>query len=148
MSESLRFPFMHQALHMAQRAFRRQEIPVGAVIVHKDRILAYGHNYVESWKQPLAHAEILCVLQAQKRLKSKYLSECALYVTLQPCALCQQILTMVRIPYVYFGAYDTSLPVPCLDMIGGIHEHQCAALLNRFFQNRRADGVHSGDPFH
>lgn len=129
---------MEVALALAEKAFRCKEVPVGAVVVYQGMILSRAHNKVESWKTPLAHAEILAVLQGQKKLGSPYLPQCQLYVTLQPCALCLEALRLCRIGRLYFGAYDLSTPFsPALEAIGGIQEQACQKLLLDFFIARR-----------
>ena len=129
---------MQVAVRLAQRGARHGEVPVGAVAVYEGRIIARAHNLVQRWQQPLAHAEALCVLQAQKRLHSKYLSGVSVYSTLQPCALCWQILVAARVQSLYFGAYDTSAPDQGWPtVVGGVQETACAHLLHTFFQMRR-----------
>lgn len=131
------WPMIH-ALRLAHIARDKGEIPVGAVLVHDNKIISWGYNRIEYWKNPLAHAEIICIVQGQKKQKSKYLSDCALYVTLQPCALCREALMIARIGQVYCGAYDTSLPLHWpIHWVTGIHEQACQALLHDFFKPKR-----------
>ena len=129
---------MQRALWLARRAFRHKEVPVGAVIVFEGKVIARAHNKGEAWKSPLAHAEILALIQAQKKMGSKYLTGCDLYVTLQPCAFCFHGLALARIKRVYFGAYE-SPPFfhPSVEMIGGVAESECQHLLKDFFQKMR-----------
>lgn len=130
---------MKEALKMAHRAFRCQEVPVGAVIVHQEKIIARAHNLSEHWSNPLAHAEFLVVLQAQKKLSSPYLEECSLYVTLEPCHFCMSALNLVRLGKLYFGAYQkVAFNAYSFDAIGGICESACQALLTTFFQQKRS----------
>ncbi len=129
---------MNVAIQMAKKAMSNGEVPVGAVLVCSDRIIAQAHNRMNALGTPLAHAEILVVIQGMKKLRSKYLQQCHLYVTLQPCAFCTQALILSRIGRVYFGAYDTSLALgENFDSIGGIQEQSCQTLLKQFFQRQR-----------
>ena len=134
-----RFWPMEHARRAACRAGRLDEVPVGAVLVHNNHILSISHNRMKAWGNPLAHAEILVLWQGMKRLHTPYLSDCTLYVTLQPCSLCYEAMDKVRIGQLIFGAYDTS---PCpqkrsFDIIGGVHEQSCSALLHSFFHPKR-----------
>ncbi len=129
---------MGMALIMAEKAMRCGEVPVGAVLVQDNRIIARAHNQMNGLTNPMAHAEILVLVQAMAVLSSKYLTDCHLYVTLQPCAFCVQALILARIGRVYFGAYDTSLPVPeSFERIGGICEQRCQSILHQFFHEKR-----------
>lgn len=130
--------WMAQALALARRAYKKGEVPVGALVVRDRRIIARAHNLVEKWQNPLAHAEMLTLLQAQKVLKSKYLVECDFYVTLQPCPMCARALFLVRPRTVYFGAYETRSPAPSQDLfIGGLYDEECSLLLQKFFKEKR-----------
>ena len=125
---------MGEALIMAEKAMQCEEVPVGAVLVQDNRIIARAHNQMNGLKNPMAHAEVLVLIQAMAVLSSKYLTDCHLYVTLQPCAFCVQALILARIGRVYFGAYDTSLPAPeSIERIGGICEQHCQSILHQFF---------------
>lgn len=128
---------MHMALHRARRAHRVGEVPVGAVIVQQGRIIASNHNHVERWQSPLAHAEMLVILMAQRRLRSKYLDQCSMYVTLQPCPMCAHALSLARLKRVYFGAYETGHPFGGPEWIGGVLETSCHQLLTTFFSEKR-----------
>jgi tRNA(adenine34) deaminase len=143
--------WMTEALKEAQTAFDHQEVPVGCVIVSQDHIIAKTHNLVETMRDPLAHAEILAIQAATRLLKTPYLTDCDLYVTLEPCTLCAAAISFARLRRLYFGAYDSKgggvdhgarfyQQPTCLhkvDWYGGIHEKACADLLKRFFKNRR-----------
>ncbi len=129
---------MITAIEMAEKAMRNGEVPVGAVLVYEDRIIARAYNRMNDLGTPLAHAEILVLMQGMKKLHTKYLQQCHLYVTLQPCAFCTQALILSRIGRVYFGAYDTSSTLgENFDSIGGIHEQSCQDLLKQFFHQQR-----------
>jgi tRNA(Arg) A34 adenosine deaminase TadA len=137
-SQALDGAAMAIAIGLAHRAHRMGEVPVGAVALYQGRLVARAHNLVERWQQPLAHAEALCVLQAQKRLGRKYLHDVSLYSTLQPCAACWEILVASRLQRLVFGAYDTSRPIglaPCV--VGGLCQTQCAQPLQTFFAGHR-----------
>jgi tRNA(adenine34) deaminase len=140
-------PWMEMAILLAQRAEKRGEVPVAGVLVHGNHCIARAHNQVKRFGTPLAHAEMLLILMGQKRLKSSYLSECDLYVTLEPCALCFAALSMARIRRIYFGAYATratlgnastlARPFSTPEVMGGFHEKRCASLLHAFFKPKR-----------
>ncbi len=129
---------MKGALIMAEKAMRLGEVPVGAVLVQGNRIIARAHNQMNGLTNPMAHAELLVLVQAMTVLSSKYLTDCHLYVTLQPCAFCIQALILARIGRVYFGAYDTSVPPSeSFESIGGISEQRCQSILHQFFHDKR-----------
>lgn len=144
-------PYMQMAIEAALEAGRIGEVPVGAVLVRDDQVIAESGNWVEEFKDPTAHAEMLVIRQACDMLDSKYLSDCDLYVTLEPCAMCAQAISYARIRRLYFGAFDpkgggvengarifnqpTCHHKP--EIYGGIAEHQCAEILKEFFRQRR-----------
>jgi tRNA(adenine34) deaminase len=130
---------MNMAIRMAERAVQYGEVPVGAVLMWGQRVIARAHNRMNAMGSPLAHAEMLVLVQGMKKLSTKYLSDCQLYVTLQPCAFCTQGLILARIGRVYFGAYDTSLPIAQnFESIGGVQERMCQGILWDFFRGQRA----------
>src|SRR4030042_3541239 len=98
--------FMQEALKEAQKAFQENEVPVGAVIVYKGKIIARGYNQVERLKDPTAHAEMLALTSAANLLKTKWLNDASLYVTIEPCSMCAGALVLARIKNLYFGAKD------------------------------------------
>ena len=143
---------MLAALEQARQAALAGEVPVGAVLTGPDgAILAAAHNLVETARDPTAHAEVLAIRAAAAALGSPRLVDCDLYVTLEPCAMCAQAISLARIRRLYFGAYDpkgggvehgarvfshpTCHHAP--EVYGGLHEGQAAALLRRFFESRR-----------
>jgi tRNA(adenine34) deaminase len=129
---------MDIALGMAQRALRCGEVPVGAVLVLDQCVVARSHNRMMALGLPFAHAEMIVLIHGMKKLGTRYLSNCHLYVTLEPCALCMQALILARIGRVYFGAYDTSITLQAgFESIGGVQERACAGILNAFFHNQR-----------
>jgi len=144
--------YMQQALKEAEIAFGEDEVPVGAVIVHKDKIIARGHNQVERLKDPTAHAEIIAITSAANFLGTKWLNEACLYVTIEPCSMCAGALVLARVKHLYFGAADPKTGA-CgsvtnivnhgklnhrVKVSGGIMEKDCGGLLTEFFKKKRA----------
>ncbi|MBI5024145.1 MAG: tRNA adenosine(34) deaminase TadA [Candidatus Omnitrophica bacterium] len=143
--------FMREALKQARIAADNDEVPVGAVIVHENKIIARAHNQVETLKDPTAHAEMIAITQASASLESKWLLECALYVTLEPCSMCAGALVLARIRRICFGAADpkTGACGSVLDIAGheplnhhpevqgGILEEECGRLVSGFFRRKR-----------
>ncbi|MCA8928226.1 MAG: nucleoside deaminase [Alphaproteobacteria bacterium] len=142
---------MRLALAEARAAAAAGEVPVGAVLVCGDRVLARAHNRVECDHDPTAHAEILAIRAAAHDLGTPRLEDCDLYVTLEPCAMCAQALSLARIRRLYFGAYDPKgggvehgarvfARTTCHhrpEVYGGVAEAEAAELLRRFFAERR-----------
>jgi len=139
--------FMQQALVQAQAAFDSGEVPVGAVIVCDNRIIARAHNQTEQLTDVTAHAEILALTAASNHLGSKYLPDCTLFVTLEPCVMCAGALAWAQIGRVVFGASDEKrgfmqfggkiLLHPKTKLELGIMEAACGALMTSFFRNKR-----------
>jgi tRNA(adenine34) deaminase len=139
--------FMRQALVQAQRAFDMDEVPVGAVLVMHDKIIAKAHNQVQLLKDVTAHAEILAITSACENLQAKYLPEATLYVTVEPCLMCAGALYWNKIGQVVFGAYDEKNSYrrvteknpfhPSTTLVGGILLEECAALMQAFFKAKR-----------
>lgn len=138
--------FMRQALQEAQEAFDLGEVPVGAIITARDRIIARAHNLTEQLTDVTAHAEMQAFTAAAQSIGGKYLAECTLYVTLEPCFMCAGAAFWTQIGRIVFGAADPKRgfqllkhPVlhPRTTLIGGVLEKECADLLLRFFQERR-----------
>ncbi len=143
--------FMREALKQARIAADCDEVPVGAVIVHEGKIIARAHNQVETLKDPTAHAEMIAITQATASLGSKWLPECALYVTLEPCSMCAGALVLARVRRVCFGAADPKtgacgsvLDIPAHEplnhhpeVLGGICEDECGRLVSGFFREKR-----------
>lgn len=98
--------YMQQALKQAEYAKAEDEVPIGAVIVYKEKIIAKSYNQVEKLRDPTAHAEMLAITQAANYLQSKWLKDCKLYVTVEPCSMCVGALVLARIKEVIFGAND------------------------------------------
>lgn len=138
--------FMAEALVMAQRAFDENEIPVGAVICSGETIIARTHNQTELLHDATAHAEILAITAASEYLGAKYLRECTLYVTLEPCVMCAGALFWTQIGRVVYGAGDekrgfsrigTNLLHPKTQLTSGIFAQESAELLTKFFGRLR-----------
>lgn len=148
---SLRINWMAEALQQARKACQSQEVPVGAVIVHEQKIIAVAHNLVGTTHDPTAHAEILVLRQASQILRTSYLTDCDLYVTLEPCAMCAQAMAFARIRRLFFGAYDPKggaiehgprlfAQATCHhhpEITGGLHADECQKLLKDFFRQLR-----------
>ncbi|MCI5048860.1 MAG: nucleoside deaminase [Rickettsiales bacterium] len=142
---------MDAALEQARLAANAAEVPVGAVIVKDNQIIAAAHNLVEHDHDVSAHAEILAIRAASKVLASPRLIDCDLYVTLEPCPMCAQAISFARIRRLYFGAYDPkgggvehgprifqqSSCHHAPEVIGGLQEQPCGELLKSFFEARR-----------
>ena len=138
--------FMQQALREAQTAFDEGEIPVGAVIVGNGTILARAHNNTERLQDVTAHAEMLAFTAAANMLGAKYLTDCTLYVTLEPCPMCAGAAGWTQIGRIVYGASDPKRGFSRLgrDMLhpkttveGGLLKEECEALLKSFFQQKR-----------
>ncbi|MBN8682026.1 MAG: nucleoside deaminase [Chitinophagales bacterium] len=140
--------YMQQALKEAQKAFEAGEVPVGAVVVCDNRIIARGHNQTEQLTDVTAHAEIIALTAASAYLGSKYLPDCTLFVTLEPCVMCAGALAWAQFGRIVYGASDDKRgfmlhggkgilhPKTKLEM--GIMEDECADLLKLFFKARRS----------
>ncbi|MEM9022498.1 MAG: nucleoside deaminase [Bacteroidota bacterium] len=138
--------FMRQALLEAEKAFEAQEVPVGAVIVCENRIVARAHNLTERLNDVTAHAEMQAITAAAETLGGKYLRHCTLFVTLEPCVMCAGANYWAQMQRIVFGAYDSKrgyqrqgpqLLHPKTQVVGGIMQAECSALLTEFFQARR-----------
>ncbi len=142
--------FMSAAIDMAKKAARKDEVPVGAVIVRNNKIIAKACNLRENKKNPLAHAELLAINKAAKRMKGWRLLGCTLYVTLEPCSMCAGAIINARVEEVVFGAYDPkggamgslyNLAEGKLNhmprITGGILRDECALLLTTYFKSKR-----------
>ena len=137
--------FMKRALQEAQQAYDLGEVPIGAVIVCKDQIIARGHNLTETLNDVTAHAEMQAFTSASDYLGGKYLKDCTLYVTIEPCQMCAGASYWTQIGKIVFGARDvqrgcitlkTTLH-PKTKMTGGVLEEDCGKLLSRFFVEKR-----------
>jgi tRNA(adenine34) deaminase len=138
--------YMKAALEEARKALDKQEIPVGAVVVCRDTIIARAHNLTETLKDPTAHAEMQAITAASNWLGGKYLSGCTIYVTLEPCAMCAGAIGWSQASGLVYGASDekkgyTKIKGQLLHLktrvTPGIMEKECSDLLIRFFKSRR-----------
>jgi len=146
--------WMRRALDQARQAFEEGEVPVGAVIVHQDRVIAEAHNQREALNDPTAHAEMIALTQAAGSLGSWRLLDCTLYVTLEPCPMCAGAIVQARLPVVIYGAADPKAGAcetlyrittdPRLNhqalVLGGVLADECRSLLHEFFARQRAQG--------
>ncbi|MFY7943778.1 MAG: nucleoside deaminase [Crocinitomicaceae bacterium] len=137
--------FMRQALIEARHASSLNEVPVGAVIVCKNQIIARGHNLTETLTDVTAHAEIQAITAASQYLGAKYLKNCTLYVTLEPCCMCAGALYWSQIEKIVYGARDErgagkhekSLYHPSTLVVNGILQEECSLLIKDFFASKR-----------
>lgn len=138
--------YMKQALEEARKAEAKDEIPVGAVIVCKDRIIARAHNLTEMLTDVTAHAEMQAITAAAEYLGGKYLTDCTLYVTVEPCIMCAGALGWSQISRVVFGAADEKRGYrrfapealhPRCEVTSGVMEEECAQLMKDFFRRKR-----------
>ena len=136
---------MRQALLQAKRAFDEDEVPVGAVIVMNDQVIAKGYNQVQLLKDVTAHAEILALTSAYSSMGAKYLPEATLYVTLEPCMMCAGALYWGKVSRIVYGASDEkngyqkiAQPFgPKIEIVGGVLAAECSWLIKNFFKNKR-----------
>jgi tRNA(adenine34) deaminase len=147
--------FMREALRQAQKAHAAEEVPVGAVVVREGKIIARAHNQVELLKDATAHAEMLALTQAEAAIGDWRLTDCDLYVTKEPCAMCAGALVHTRVRRVIFGCADPSagaagsmmnlLQIQSLNhrcqITSGVLQRECAALLQDFFRKRREEAA-------
>ncbi len=143
--------FMQEAVKQARMALEKDEVPIGAVIVHDGRIIARAHNQVETLKDPTAHAEMIAITQAASSLSSKWLLDCRLYVTIEPCSMCAGALVLARIKEIHFGAKDpkagacgsiinlTQHPLlnHKIDIYSNVLEDECRFIIQNFFSKKR-----------
>jgi tRNA(adenine34) deaminase len=137
--------FMQQAIKLAEQALEQDEVPVGAVIVSGQHIIARSHNLVELLHDPTAHAEMQAITAACNHFGSKYLTECTIYVTLEPCTMCATAIFWAQIGRLVYGASDPKLGFsrherilhPKTEVLSGVEADKCAALLKDFFKGKR-----------
>ncbi len=142
--------FMHLALEQAELAKNMGEVPIGAVLVRGEEVIASAHNLCETLNDPTAHAELLAIREATKKIGKRALADCELYVTVEPCAMCAGAIINARLKKAVFGAHEerTGCMGSVLDIsdgyfinsvraYGGILETECAALMSDFFENKR-----------
>ena len=137
---------MKAAFAEAKKAFDADEVPIGAVIVCDNQIIARAHNMTEKLNDVTAHAEMIAFTSASNYLNSKYLNECTLYVTIEPCLMCAGASYWTQLSKIVFGAYDEKrgyskckgiILHPKTKIVSGVMEKECAALIKEYFKNKR-----------
>ncbi len=138
--------YMRLALLEAQKALESDEVPIGAVVVCNGKVIGRGHNQTELLNDVTAHAEVLAITAASNYLGSKYLKDCSIYISLEPCVMCAGALAWTQISNVVFGAYDTKrgftkfskeILHPKTKLVGGVLADKCGQILKEFFQKKR-----------
>ncbi len=138
--------YMREALREARLAADAGEIPIGAVVVWKGRIIGRGHNQTERLHDTTAHAEMLAITSATETMGGKYLTDCTLYVTVEPCPMCASALAWAQVGRIVYGAPDQrrgyslfspSLLHPRTEAVGGILQEECVQLMLDFFRDKR-----------
>ena len=150
----LKYPnsvMMQKALELARKAYLIQEVPIGAIIVLKGRVIAQAYNQKENLQDPTAHAEMIAIKKASHTMKSWHLENATIYVTLEPCPMCAYAIIQARLKQVVFGAYDPKAGAAGsvinlfkkklfnhdVEVIGGILEEDCGQIIRRFFHDKR-----------
>ncbi|KUG25246.1 trna-specific adenosine-34 deaminase [hydrocarbon metagenome] len=145
------YKFMYAALEEAAKALDYNEVPIGAVVVHNNKIIGRGYNQVELLKDTTAHAEMLAITAASNHLQTKFLSECDLYITVEPCIMCSGAILLSRLKNIYFGAYEPKFGAVGslvnlleqnkynhhVNVYSGIYAQESQALLKNFFEKNR-----------
>ena len=138
--------FMRRAIDEAQEALRRGEIPIGCIVVCRDRIIARSHNLTEALNDVTAHAEMQAITMAANELGGKYLTDCTLYVTVEPCVMCAGAIGWAQIRRIVYGCDDEKRGYrryapqalhPKAEIVGGVLEEECRQLMQDFFRQRR-----------
>lgn len=138
--------YMREALREASCAAQEEEVPIGAVVVCRGKIIGRGHNMTERLSDPTAHAEMIAITAATEAMGGKYLNGCTLYVTVEPCPMCAGALAWAQIGKVVYGAPDPkrgftlfspSLMHPKTEVVSGVLEDECSSLVVGFFKGRR-----------
>lgn len=138
--------FMREALREAKAAEAEDEIPIGAVIVFAGRVIAKGHNMTERLHDPTAHAEMIAITAATEALGGKYLNDCTLYVTVEPCPMCAAASVWAQVGRIVYGASDPkrgyslftpSLLHPKTEVVSGVLAEECGGMVTEFFRNKR-----------
>jgi tRNA(adenine34) deaminase len=146
MDDAIHRYYMNEALKEARLAFEHDEVPVGAILVSGNRMLAKTRNQVEQLKDVTAHAELLAITAASQGLHNKFLDQCTLYVTLEPCPMCAAALGWARIGTIFYAAQDDkrgytlfnpNLLHPKTKVMHGLMEDECSALVTEFFKRKR-----------
>ena len=138
--------FIEEALREARAAEAEDEVPIGAVVVCRGRIIAKGHNMTERLHDPTAHAEMIAIPSATEAMGGKYLNDCCLYVTVEPCPMCAAAMNWAQLGRVVYGAADPkrgytrfspSLLHPKTEVCSGIKENECSEIVSAFFRSKR-----------
>lgn len=138
--------FMREALREAKAAEAEDEIPIGAVIVFAGRVIAKGHNMTERLHDPTAHAEMIAITAATEAIGGKYLNDCTLYVTVEPCPMCAAASAWAQVGRIVYGASDAkrgyslftpSLLHPKTEVVSGVLAEECGGMITEFFRNKR-----------
>jgi tRNA(adenine34) deaminase len=138
--------YMREALREAHSAAEEDEIPIGAVVVCKGRIIGKGHNMTERLHDPTAHAEMIAITAAAESMGGKYLNDCTLYVTIEPCPMCAGAMAWAQVGTLVYGASDPkrgyslfspSLLHPKTEVVSGILPEECGSLVSDFFEKKR-----------
>lgn len=138
--------YMREALREARMAAAEDEVPIGAVVVCRGRIIGKGHNMTERLNDPTAHAEMIAITAATEAMGGKYLNDCVLYVTVEPCPMCAGALAWAQIGKVVYGASDPkrgfslfspSLMHPKTEVVEGVLSEECGEMVSEFFRNKR-----------
>jgi tRNA(adenine34) deaminase len=152
--------WMEFAFKEAEHAYKRKEVPVGAVIVHENRIIGRGYNQTETLHDPTAHAEIIAITAAASQLDNHRLENCTMYVTLEPCAMCAGAIVLARIPTLVYGTPDPKAGA-CgtlynivqderlnhrVELVKGVLEAKCGGILKEFFSKVRANAIDKPRP--
>ncbi len=145
------YNFMFEALSLAERALNEGEVPIGAVVVRNNRIIGRGYNQTETLKDPTAHAEMIAITAAANSLKSKFLTGCELYITVEPCLMCSGAILLSRIEKIYFGAFEPKFGAGGSlynvleenkynhkpEVYSGIYAKESADLMTKYFNQKR-----------
>ncbi|MDA8886108.1 nucleoside deaminase [Bacteroidia bacterium] len=136
--------FMKQAIRQAENAFAEDEVPIGSIVVADNRIIGKGYNQVEKLNDPTAHAEMLAITAASSYLDSKFLQDCHLYVTVEPCVMCYGAIKNARIKNITIGCLEPKHgfsnfvnSYSLLNVQSGVLGDECSLLLKTFFENKR-----------
>ncbi|NOX19614.1 MAG: nucleoside deaminase [Chlorobi bacterium] len=146
--EEDKYRFMHAALKEAEKAFEKDEVPIGAVVVHNGKIIGRGHNQTESLNDATAHAEMIAITSASATLGSKFLDECEIFITAEPCLMCSGAIILSRISKIYFGTFEPKFGAAGsvydvfgnkngLEIYSGLMADESRNLLHAFFSKMR-----------
>jgi len=145
------YKFMYSALMEAETAFEKNEVPIGAVIVHNNKIIGRGYNQTEALKDPTAHAEMIAITAASNNLQSKFLDDCDIYITAEPCIMCSGAILLSKIRTVYFSVFEPKFGAAGSlfnvlesgkynhkpNVFSGIYSDESKILLENFFKSKR-----------